>query len=281
MKVGKVAEIAFRGGAENAVTKKREPMVRVRVSIEKRYLSSIRENALVYVTNQSVLGEPFLAIEPGSVDRPVLAEGATLRGLDPPRFDMILAEMYDVLHGVALGIRDNKAEIREAFDGLRHTLKGTGDFFEKNGPRLERIADNAERLSSEANEFLEAARGKFVDNPKVDRILENIDHISGDLARDVPPLLSDAKDTMGNGKRISEALSDPKELAKIRQTLSDVSEIASHGKSAAATADDILNHVKRGRGSVGAMLMDDQLFDDLEEMIRDLKRHPWKFIWRD
>ena len=34
-------------------------------------------------------------------------------------------------------------------------------------------------------------------------------------------------------------------------------------------------------GSVGALVMDEAIYDDLQEMVRDLKHNPWKFLWRE
>ena len=60
-----------------------------------------------------------------------------------------------------------------------------------------------------------------------------------------------------------------------------MAEIASRAKQAAADAQVILAHVKKGEGSVGALVMDEQVYDDLQEMVRDLKHNPWKFFWRE
>ncbi len=45
-----------------------------------------------FVTSQGVLGEMFLAIEPGSSDRPLLTDEATVTGISPPRLDLLLSE---------------------------------------------------------------------------------------------------------------------------------------------------------------------------------------------
>src|SRR5262245_20717419 len=162
VKVGKISEIGFRGGVDKH-TGKREPLVRLKVQIERRYRESVHENSLFYVTNQSVLGEQFLAIEPGSNDRPILPEGATVRGLDPPRLDMLIAEMYELLHSTVSGLRENKAEIGEAFDGLRKTLKGSGEFMDKNKDRLDRIAQNVEKITVDTDDTIRGAKAKFVE----------------------------------------------------------------------------------------------------------------------
>jgi phospholipid/cholesterol/gamma-HCH transport system substrate-binding protein len=280
VKVGKIADIRFRGGTD-ARTGKREALVRLKVLIEKRYKESVHQNSLFYVTNQSVLGEQFLAIEPGSSDRPVLGEDAEVRGLDPPRLDMLIAEMYELLHGTVSSLRDNKAEIGEAFDGLRKTLKGTGDFMEKNKGHLDKIAENAEKITVDADDLVKGAKGKFVENPQIDRILASAEKVSGDAARDLPPLLADGKAAIANARKVSDIVGDPREQAKLRQTLDDVSVVASRAKGMTGDAAEILAHVKRGKGTVGAVVMDEQLYDDLQELVRDLKHNPWKFFWRE
>jgi phospholipid/cholesterol/gamma-HCH transport system substrate-binding protein len=280
VKVGKISEISFRGGLDPQ-TGKRAPLVRLKVQLEKRYAQAVHENSLFYITNQSVLGEQFLAIEPGSTDRPVLADGAAIRGLDPPRLDMLIAEMYELLHGTVSSVRDHREEIGEAFAGLTRTLKGTGDFFEQNKGHLDKIAENVEKLTVDGQDLVKGAKGKFVENPQIDRILASVERVSGDAARDVPPMLADGKVAVANARRVAEVLGDPKEAAKLRQMLDDASAVARQAKGMTGDAAEILAHVKRGKGTVGAVVMDEQLYDDLQELVRDLKHNPWKFFWRE
>lgn len=281
VKVGKISELEFRGGQINTSTGRRDPLIRLRLVLEKRYQPSIHDNAVFYVTSQGVLGEQFLAIEPGSSDRPVLPESAVVRGIDPPRLDMLIAESYELLHSGVAAMRENKEQIGEAFDGLRKTLKGTGDFFDKNGERLDRIASNVEQITVETNDTIKDAKAKFVDNPQVDRILSNVEDVSSSVARDVPPLLADTKVTMGNMRRVSDTIGAESEQEKIKKTLSDVSEIASRAKSTMTDAQAIVGHIRRGKGTVGAVVMDEALYDDIQELARDLKHNPWKFLWRE
>jgi phospholipid/cholesterol/gamma-HCH transport system substrate-binding protein len=93
--------------------------------------------------------------------------------------------------------------------------------------------------------------------------------------------VADARETVANARRLSSTLGGEAEQAKIRKALDDVAEITGRAKMATADAQAILAHVRRGKGSVGAMVMDEQLFDDLQELARDLKHNPWKFFWRE
>lgn len=280
VKVGKINGIEFRGGKINAQGK-REALVRLKVDIERRYQQSIHENSVFYVTTQGVLGEQFLAIEPGSSEQPVLAEGKVVRALDPPRLDMLLAESYELLHSTVASLRENRAQIGEAFDGLHKTLRGTGQFFDKNGARLDRIAENTEKATASADDLLRAAKGKYVENPQIDRIMANVDKVTGDVARDAPPMMADARETLANTRRLSGTLGGAREQAKIKQTIDDVAEVTGRARAMSVDAEAILKQVKRGKGTVGAVVMDEQLYDDLQEMVRDLKHNPWKFFWRE
>lgn len=281
VEVGKVKEVEFRGAYQAAPGAKREPLIRVNISVEKRYQSAIHDNALFYVTSQGLLGEQYLAIDPGSPDRPVVADNAVVRGLDPPRLDLFLAEGNELLHTLTSFLRDNREDIKETLVSARRTLKGTGDFFEKNKDRMDRIAANLEELSTETNELVRTARGRYVDNPQINRIINNIDTASSAIARDSDPLLHDARQTLANVNRISNTVGGPNEQAKIRQAISDVAELTSRAKLAVTDAQSIVSHIKKGDGSVGALVMDEQMYDDLQEMVRDLKHNPWKFFWRE
>jgi phospholipid/cholesterol/gamma-HCH transport system substrate-binding protein len=281
VKVGKINEISFRGGGVDAATNKREAIVRLKVVIEKRYQKSVHTNSVFYVTTQGVLGEQFLAIEPGSSDAPTLAENDVIRAVDPPRLDMLLAESYELLHSSVAAMRENKKEIGEAFDNLRGTLKGTSTFFAHNQDKIDRIVTNVETITVDTDDTIKGAKRKFVENPEIDRILANIDGVTSSASRDLPPLMADAKETLASTKRVANAVGDPAEIAKIRQAITDVTEIASRAKVATADAEAIVGHIRKGKGTVGAVVMDEQLYDDLQELVRDLKHNPWKFLWRE
>jgi phospholipid/cholesterol/gamma-HCH transport system substrate-binding protein len=281
VKVGKIDEIQYRGGEKNPVTGKREPLVRVKVSLEKRYQQAVRDNSIFYVTTQGVLGEQFLQIDPGSGDRPVLPEGGVVRGLDPPRLDMLLAEGFELLHTGVTVLRENRQQIAETFEGLHDTLRGAGEFFRRNQDRLDHITEAAEKLTADSDELIKAVRGRYVDNPQVARILERIDKTTEVVARDAEPLLKDARETMNNVGQITKGVAGPEQQAKIRATIADIAEIASRAKAAASDAQAIVAHVRHGEGSVGALVMDEQLYDDIQELARDLKHNPWKFFWRE
>jgi phospholipid/cholesterol/gamma-HCH transport system substrate-binding protein len=281
VKVGRVSELRFRGGELDPKTGEQAPPIRVTADVEVKYQEAIRENSRWYVTSQGVLGEMFLAVETGSPDQPVLKEGSVVQGISPPRLDLLLSESYELLHRAYEGITKNEDKIQETFDGLHSTLKGTGEFFEKNGEKLDNIAKNVEDITVNTNETIVAAREKYVDNPQVTRIMNNVERTTNALDKNLDPLLRDGREVLGDAKKITGKLSSGEQLGRYDKITRDISDTTGRAKLAAADAQALVAHIKRGKGTVGALLMDEAVYDDLQEMLRDLKHNPWKFFWRE
>ncbi len=281
VKVGRVAEMQFRGGQIDPKTKEAEAPIRVVAKIEKRYQSAIHKNARFYVTSQGVLGEMFLAVEPGSYDQPVLPDGSTVHGISPPRLDLLLSESYELLHRAYEGITANDKKISETFDGLHDTLKGTGDFFKNNGKKLDDIVDHVNEITVTTNDTIKDARERYVDNPKITHIVNNVDHLTSTADQNLGPLMADSRSVLGDAKKMTGTLASAEQLARYRKITGDVSDITGRAKLATADAQAMVAHIKRGKGTVGALLMDESVYDDLQEMLRDLKHNPWKLFWRE
>jgi phospholipid/cholesterol/gamma-HCH transport system substrate-binding protein len=280
VKCGKVSELQFMGGKIDPKTNRRT-LVRAKLAIEQRVKDSIHEDADFYVTTQGVLGEQFLAIDPGSPQKPVLAENSVVKGIDPPRLDLFLAKAYELLDTTINGIRNNRELISDIATNTAGLLKGLNTVLTDNRERINRIVQNLEALSVEANTLTSHARTNYVDNPKIARTIDNIDKLTTELQRDSGPIIKDAREAAANINRASKVLGGEEEQAKLKKTIDDVAQLAARANATAADAQSIVAHIKKGNGTVGALVMDEAIYDDVQEMVRDLKHNPWKFLWRE
>ncbi len=280
VKVGKVQELSFRGGQVDPKTGRRT-LVRAKIAIEERVRDAIRDDADFYVTTQGVLGEQFMAIEPGSPARPVLPPGSIVKGIDPPRLDLFLAKAFELLDTTVTGIKNNKELISDIAVNTAGLLRGLNGTLSENRERINRIIQNIESLTAESNTLVRDAKRNYVDNPKIARTIDNVERISSEVQRDSGPMLKDAKEALANLNRVSATVGDPAEQAKIKKTLQDLAELATRANATAADAQSIVAHIKKGDGTVGALVMDEAVYDDVQEMVRDLKHNPWKFLWRE
>ncbi len=280
IKVGRVSSIEFRGGKVDPKTRQREAMIRVVATLENQYREAVHEDSRWFVTTQGVLGEFYLAIEPGSPEAPLLKEGSIVSGISPPRLDLLMSEAYDLLHRLYTGISENEKKISETFDGLHRTLKSTGDFMDRNSPKLDSMMSEAELMTKDAHDTLLAARAKYVDGPQATRIMNNVEGVSQSLATNLPPLLSDGRKSMGHAAEMMEVLAAQEQLERYRNIIKNAEEASAQARLAARDAEALIAHMKQGKGTVGALLKDEALYDDLQEMVRDLKHNPWKLFWR-
>jgi phospholipid/cholesterol/gamma-HCH transport system substrate-binding protein len=285
-KVGAIEEITFLGqtGPKHPVTGL-PSLVRCRVEIEEEVMESLRADARFYITTKGVLGDPFLEIEPGVDPAPLDPKGPVF-GVDPPRLDMFLADAAELVTGLNALLGRNSKELDTIIVGLARIVGAAEGMIDadggvgQEGPRLSRILENVEGLVGETRQLVTGAREKFIDDPSVERSLDNLESLSRKLDRDLEPLLADVRRALEAVDRLGEVLG-PEEQAALKDALGRLDDIARRADGALTKVDGMVDRMRKGEGTVGQLLGDEELYDDLKELIRDLKRHPWKLIWQD
>lgn len=280
VRIGRVTAIEFRGGELDAQGRPVKP-IRVITSIEAQHKDAIHEDATFYVTSQGVLGEMYLAIDPGSYDKPPLEDGAVMTGVSPPRLDQLLGESYELLHRTYLGMVRNEKKISETFDGLHETLTTTGRLLNQHEQDISHIIQRLDALAAQSEETLAAAREQYVDGPRINRIMARLDNTTRVISENIEPLMVDSRAMVKDGRIVASFLADEEQLATYKALADDTRIVLTDAKAATKDARAIVAHVKAGRGTVGELAMDEALYDDLQELVRDLKHNPWKLLWRD
>ncbi len=282
VKVGKVAELTLHGAGRDAASPRaRKAFVRARLVMAERTRESLHEDADFYITTQGVLGEQFLSVDPGSPERAPVTDGAVLTGIDPPRIDLFLAKAYELLDTVVTGVRGNREALADIAVNGAGLLRNLNITVTDNRERVTRTLENLEALTKEARTLLVDVKSHYVDDPKIARTLENVDRVASQLEREVGPLLHDARETLANLDRVSNTVGSADQQAKLKKMLDDVAELAGRANATVADAQGLVARVKKGQGSVGALMKDEEMYDDLQALIRDLKHNPWKLFWKD
>ncbi len=154
IKVGKVESINFDPTMKDQNGE--EVKLLLKVSISKKAWSSLRQDSKFYINIAGLIGEKFLEISPGSTTLPELEAGQTVRGEDPPRVDQLLSQGY----------------------GLAGKIL---EFVEKNEGGVTRTLETMDKLVTNLNRTL-TQMDKTTRNVEINRILKNIDQITGDVA---------------------------------------------------------------------------------------------------
>lgn len=286
VKVGRVEEVRYMGGRLDPATG-RHPLVRLRISVDREVQDTVHDDALFYVTSQGVLGEQFVAIDPGTAEHPVLAEGSIVSGVDPPRLDLALALGYELLEDLVEGVRSRREDLSGLVDDVVALVHVIRELLEGHREDVDHIVAQVSTAADEGVALLRGARETYVEGQQPRRILSRVEHLVGTLDREAGPLLSDARDVATSARDTLAAIG-PEERTDIQETIHSAHRIASEVETATGDvrgivtdAQSIVHHVREGEGTIGALLMDEEIYDDLQEMIRDLKHNPWKFFWRE
>ncbi len=277
VRVGTVEALEFRASQPDADGHR--TLVRARISIEERYHREIHRNAEFYVTTQGVLGEQFLAIDPGS-GGDTLPAGSVVVGQGPPRIDLFLARAYTLLDDAVTAIAANRQTLRGIVRDLGGVLHNTNDVLARNSGRIDGLLADATTLLRDTDSLVDGARTQYVEGPQIRRIVGRVDRILGTVERDIPPLAQDARALTAQLNRVANTVGD-EQVRQLRTIIGDAQHLVQRANSIADDAQRVTTHVRQGRGTIGSLLMDEELYDDLQELVRDLKHNPWKFFWRE
>lgn len=278
VRIGRVENIEYMGGRLDEATGRR-PLIRIKLRVDQDVQDTIHEDALFYVSSSSLLGEQNISVEPGDPERPVLPAGSIVEGIDPPRMDLALAMAFELLQGIHTFMRDNGDDLRDLLHGAANMVRALDRILAEHGDRIDVIIQNIETATTEVNRLLASAQNTL-DSPHIQRSLRNLDRTLASVSRDIDPILSDVR---GIGTKVNDTLDaiGPEERESLSAALREAGPIAESVNASIADAREIITHVREGRGTVGAILMDDEIYDDIQEMLRDLKHNPWKLFWRE
>jgi phospholipid/cholesterol/gamma-HCH transport system substrate-binding protein len=215
----------FKIGKLNTLTLDEQGLVQVEVSIETKHLKLIRQDAVMSLKKEGVIGDGVLEISLGSKDKPVLAAGDKVRferasGLEQTVVDMknrilpILDDLHQTLH-------DPNGDVRQTLKNLREfsaEMRGTRE-------RIDRVLGSVDtNLNNEVGPLLRSLRLSAA----------NAETLSARLDHDLPALLNKADGSMESLRITSEAVKDavqrsapqlPGVLGEARETLGKTREM--------------------------------------------------------
>ncbi|TNF27086.1 MAG: MCE family protein [Deltaproteobacteria bacterium] len=279
---GRVTNVDYRGGAVDPAVG-RPVQVRVTLSIAKDKLATLRRDARFYITTQGVLGEKYVEIEPRGVEAPLLAPGDVVVGEPPLRIELMATNANRVLSSLSEILRKNERNLDTIISDAAATMKSVRRVAERadtlladNSPKVGEVIDGLLAVEAEVKQLAEAANAVLGDGSEARAAVRNIAALSGDAREAIGPVVTDVRRTLAKYGDLADAG---------REFVGEVREVAARSLgNVDAVLDDVkvvTGALRNGEGTIGALLSDKEMYDDIREMMKDLKRHPWKFIWKE
>lgn len=189
------------------------------------------------------------------------------------KLDGTLAEADDVMaRGTALLEGDDGLE-----QGIRRASRMLATVEERSKPLLDEVA----LLVDEGRELV--ADGRV--------LADEMAHLGGVAREELQRVSGEGRRVLGqvstvlagvDGKRLSEELLGAvgKLASSAAELTKRVEQVLGRTDSLLTQVDGVVSAVRSGKGTLGALLTDREMYDDIRELILDLKKNPWKVIWK-
>ncbi len=293
---GKVKRIEYWGGKKDPKSGRRV-IVRVHLDFDPEKGRTLHDDAAFYISTQGILGEKYIEVDPGTYDLPVVQPSAVKVGIPPLRME-ILGQQLTKVSGAVTRILENNEKIvnqllvhaDETVLETKKTIQDADKLILDNRDDIQRTVKKLEAAADKAEQLVAALQTGVGDGKQIKRSLGNVESLTAEAKAKTGPLLADAKATTHNLRSLSEKLRDQptaqvvlgeKGQGKILAAIDKVDGAIGKADGALADVKELTANARSGRGTVGGLLMDNELFMDLKLLLKDLKRHPWKFIWRE
>lgn len=259
------------------------PRVRAHLTLDPQVAPILTGATTFAVASQGVIGEAYLELVPSSAgDR--LGEGAAVRGMDAPRLYVMALQAASLLDALGNLLQESPratspdSPVGRALVGL---LGNLNSIISQRHDALVEMIGNFAAASGDLRALLVSLRAGVRDGAALARLLDNSDATFASLRRELPPLIEHGQRALGSVDRLGAKAEESFDAAALAHLLADARNAARNIEQLTHDGQTLVSSLRRGEGSAGGFLQDPQLYDDLKELLRDLKRHPWKIFWRD
>lgn len=286
VRVGQVADLSIlapgSGAAPVEALGRREPaVVRAALEVERSVTERLSDDTQFYVGMQGLIGEAYVEVDPGTSATP-LDVSAAVRGTDAPKLHVMILRFSSTLGTLSrvVGATSSDdfsrvgASIASIVDSLDSLLSERRD-------QIRTALDDLAGAASELRDLVTALDAAVGDGEALAGLLRDGREVARTLKVGLPSLLeranSAAESIEGLSVRLEQA-ADPKSVA---ETLAKVREAAQRLSDVTEDARILTQSLRRGEGTLGGLLRDPTVYEDVKELLRELKRNPWKLLWRE
>jgi phospholipid/cholesterol/gamma-HCH transport system substrate-binding protein len=275
IKVGKIEDVSFLGGDVDPKTGRRVE-VRITIWVQERVKNAVREDAEFFVNTAGVLGEQYLEIVPGTWDKPPLGEEKYVIGVDPPRTDLVVARLYEFLDSTTQLLHEDKDLIRNLLKNAAGAAAELNQLLVDNRAPIGDLIHAATRFADQGALVLADARA----GGGVPKLVEHLDGTLVSARTTLDTLTPRAARFLDDGTRVLGLATDTR-VERLVVAADNAGALMARARGAVDNLNGLLADLRAGKGTVGALLEREDIYADVKELVRDLKRNPWKFLWKE
>jgi phospholipid/cholesterol/gamma-HCH transport system substrate-binding protein len=277
VQVGRVQAIRLLPERRDA---KGKPMpVRMELEVSPEALGALRTDARVTVATVGLLGEPYLELNPGGAQTP-LAAGEAVRGTDAPRLDLLAEQLSRFVEMLSAMLEKDPEAVTGLAANVSRLARTLDEVLSENKGDVKVLASELAAASKDLRQLAAMAKEALQPGGKAARLLDDAAATAAVLRGEVPGLTKSAGTTLDGLAAVTGSLT-PEDGQRVKVALERFTAAAGSLEGIAARADRVLAKIEGGEGTAGAVLKDPGLYNELRTLVTDLRKHPWKILWKD
>ena len=235
--------------------------IAVELSIDNSFAFKIPVDSKIEVKSEGLMGSKYVSINPGVNDKKYILAGETVEGQREYDFSEITPGIVPITQDIGVFARRLKATLgEEERDRIRNTVI------------------NIESLTSELDGFVKGYRDvlSLSEKDNLKEIVTNMKTVSESIKQKVD---NDLSQILSGFKSVSDQSED------LKQAIINLKSSSESLNSSSKKFESILAKIESGEGTLGKMVNDPGLYDNLNalsqdsrELVKDFKDNPTKYM---
>lgn len=252
--------------------------VQLRLEVDAPIFEALTSATVATIATQGPLGEPYVALDPAPGKGKKLEQGQALRGQDPVRLEVVLQRASSLLE--SFGAEGGGGEILSAVESIGRLAARVDSLLAGNEAEAKTVVEELSRTLTDVRAVASRLRALLEPGGDASRLLGDGAAISAALRKSVPGMSEDAARALAGLERLTGSL-DAQDGERLKSTLARVAAASASLESLASRGERLLVRIEAGEGTLGLLQKDPTLYLELRELVTDLRKHPWKVLWKD
>lgn len=249
------------------------------VSVSPDAAAALKADTMVTISSQGPLGEPYLEVNPGAENQP-LDQTKHVRGTDAPRIDLVSNRLAKLMEVLGNALEKNPGAITGLIGGVSGLTKTVDGVLTDNREDVREILKEMAAAAKDLRAIAAAAKSQIEPGGKAAVLIDDASATAKVLRNDVPVISKQAQTALGGISAVAGQFTE-EDGKQLRAAALKYAALSDKLDGMASRADRIFKKLEAGEGTMGAMIQDKQVYDDLKTLLADLRKHPWKMLWKD
>ncbi|MBC8310995.1 MAG: MCE family protein [Candidatus Marinimicrobia bacterium] len=235
--------------------------IAVELSIDNSFAFKIPVDSKIEVKSEGLMGSKYVSIDPGVNDKKYILAGETVEGQREYDFSEITPGIMPITQDIGVFARRLKATLgEEEKDRIRNTIL------------------NIESLTSELDGFVKGYRD-VLSKPERESLKEIVNNLKSASESIKAKVDNDLSQILSGFKNVSDQSGD------LKQAIINLKSSSESLNTSSKKFESILNKIDSGEGTLGKMVNDPGLYDNLNalsqdgrDLVKDFKDNPTKYM---